>query len=98
MKVTKEVREQMKSDIKTVLDFYLPNYPNYLDLSVRDYYTIWSWVWMNKKYDDSNGNVRFTKDGNRLFEYNPDFEIYPCNTNDKTLETALKSILFELLN
>ena len=98
MKVTKEVLEQMKSDIKTVLDYYLVVKPKFEDLYKSDYFTIWSWVWMNRRYNDSNLNVRKGLDGKRLLEYNPDYEIYPCNTNDETLETALRSILEKLLN
>ena len=53
---------------------------------------------MNRRYNDSNLNIRKGLDEKRLLEYNPDYEIYPCNTNDETLETALKYILEKLLN
>ena len=56
-----------------------------------DQIRVWSFVVSNIKYNDSNLNV-VTIGGKRLFAQDRSIEFYPDNTNDKTLETALKKV------
>jgi len=106
MKVTKEVFETMKSDIKVVLDYYnvsgiITEFPE----SVL--FAIWHKVYQNR-YSPStvkingiveeNPNVDFKENGERLLERNTDFVFYPCNTNDATLLTALRKAVEQVLN
>lgn len=98
MKVTKEIYLQMKKDLKIVLDHYLyvhnVNF-NTGDIPESTYFNLWHIVYSNRRYE-LNPNIIFVND-KRLLEYNPEFEYYPCNTNDNTLYTALKKATDELL-
>lgn len=54
---------------------------------------VWNYIFAEINYDDSHPRFKGRK---RQFKYNPSFELYPCGTNDKTLETALKKVVREL--
>ena len=108
MKVSKEVFEQMKLDISKLYNHYnLIGKINFENLDSKDYKDTWhrlynnitqaSEVKINGKFE-INTNVDFLPNGDRLFEYNPKFELLPCGTNDKTLTTALKKAIKEVLS
>ena len=59
----------------------------------REVWQVWNFIFAEIAYDDSH--PRF-KGRDRQFKYNSEFELYPCGTNDKTLETALFKIVREL--
>lgn len=63
-----------------------------LDLSKFNVHTLHFFVYKNKNFDDENPNVTFI-DGKRLFELDRDFELYPGDTNDDNIETAMKRAL-----
>jgi hypothetical protein len=99
MKVSELGFQKMKSNLKVVLDYYRNIHGltfNGIDIPESTYFNLWSIVYANKRYTDDNKNVKFVN-GKRLFEYDETFEYYPCNTNDKTLFTALKKAINELI-
>ena len=54
-----------------------------LDLSKFNVHTLHFFVYKNKNFDDEK----------RLFELDRDFELYPGDTNDDNIETAMKRAL-----
>lgn len=88
MKTSKKTLTQMQDNIKKFLDqtgITLPEiYGPYM-------HQIWFKVYVCIKYDSENANV-IKLNGKRILPYDPNFELYPDNTNDTTLSTALKII------
>lgn len=50
-------------------------------------------VYLNYTYPISNPNVMFDKDGVRILPLNESFELYPNNTQDNQIETAMKKAI-----
>lgn len=98
MKVSQDVLIKMKSDIEVILNHYNLINIKYEDFSTTDIFNIWSIVYANRKYNENNSNVIFTSNDVRLLERDLTFEWYPCDTNDNSLETALRKVLKEILN
>lgn len=106
MKVTKEVFEKMKSDIKVILDHYKLKTESIESISDSTLFAIWRKVYQNR-YSPSevkfngvmqvNPNVDFNDVGERILERIDTFEFYPCDTNDNTLLTALRKATKELI-
>jgi hypothetical protein len=86
----------MTNDIKVILSHYKID-PKILD--VNDLNNIWFRTYMNRTYLDDNANV-IKINGNRLLSYidRDNYDLYPCNTNDTTIYTALNVILKKLQN
>jgi hypothetical protein len=66
-------------------------------LPISVMHNLWYQVSINIKFDNNNANVIFI-DGKRLFEQNDKFDYYIDNTNDKTIETALKLVFKKIEN
>lgn len=49
-------------------------------------------TWASVNYSDENPNVLRDAQGNRLFERNQDFELYPNNANDIQMKAVYKRI------
>ena len=101
MKIDKTTREMMKQDIKVVL-FHLAEQSDIsvkeIDFTIPLIHSLWFKTVCSKSYDISNPNCITKENGERLLKLNEKYELYPCNTNDTTIETALKSIFFEIKN
>lgn len=94
MKIDSTTRNKMKEDLTTVVNYYFPHgKPS--ELSIGNMHTLWFKVFCNRKYEYNNGNV-IKIDGKRLMELDFDFTLYPCDSNDNTLQTALISIFKEM--
>jgi hypothetical protein len=97
MKVTPEVYQKMKSDIKVILNIYFP-YAETIPFEffrISDLHEIWFKVYANRKYEDSHPMVQ-KKNGKRVLKLDESFEMYPCDTNDNSLQTALIKLFKEL--
>jgi hypothetical protein len=95
MKIDNGTLKKMEEDIKVVL--------NYLDLTpaslnVNDLNNVWFKTWCNRTYSDNNPNVIKDKNGKRILSFidRDNYDLYPCNTNDTTIYTALNKILTNL--
>ena len=97
MKVDNKTLEIMQTDIKQVLSFLGLQAK---DLNVNDLNNIWFMTWCNRTYPDNNGNVKKDASGQRILSYidRDNYELYPCDTNDTTIYTALNKILKNLQN
>jgi hypothetical protein len=97
MKVDNKTLEIMQTDIKQVLSFLGLQAK---DLNVNDLNNIWFMTWCNRTYPDNNGNVKKGASGQRILSYidRDNYELYPCDTNDTTIYTALNKILKNLQN
>jgi hypothetical protein len=106
MKISNEVFEQIKKDIEKLFQYYNLMNLNYEKLDSKDFFNTWHRLYINIYSPtecningklEINPNIDFLPNGQRLFEYNPNFEFYPCNTNDSTLLTALKKAVKQIL-
>ena len=68
----------------------------YKENKVSTAFQLWHSNYANRQYPSDNPNVYFTF-GSRLLPYNPDFQMYPDDTNDDTLKTALLKVCDEIL-
>ena len=93
MKVDVNTKNRMKNDIKVICDYFFPKGIN--ELSIGNIWNVWQKTFENRKYHETNGNV-VSIEGKRLLTQDLNYELYPCNTNDNTLQTALISIFKEL--
>jgi hypothetical protein len=97
MKINENVYYKMKSDLRVIIKAYGLSELKFTDLSISDFYTIWHFVYMNRRYSDDNRNVKFIN-GKRLLSMDDNYVYYPCDTNDDTLLTGLKKAIKEILN
>ena len=106
MKVTNEVFQKMKSDIKAVMDFH--NVSGTIGIYSDDILlSIWHRTFQNR-YSQSmvkiagvevtNPNIDFKENGDRLLERDTKYELYPCGTNDSTLLTAVRKAVNEIVS
>ncbi len=97
MKIDNETLLIMQNDIKTLVGF-LKLDVNKLD--VNDINNAWFLTWCNRTYDNNNRNVLKKENGERLLSFidRENYDLYPCNTNDTTIYTALNKILKNLQN
>jgi hypothetical protein len=93
MKVDKETRDRIKEDMRKVMDaFHL--YPENCTDS-RSLHSIWGFICSERRYDDTHPRFQGRE---RILPHDPDHDLYPCGTNDDTLQTALAWAMKELLN
>lgn len=97
MKVNDNIFQKMISDLRIIIKAYNIDSLQYSELSVSDFFTIWHFVYSNRRYSNDNRNVKFV-DGKRILEQDNNFEYYPCDTNDNTLLTALKKAVNIIYN
>lgn len=55
--------------------------------------TVHYFVYKNLRFPSNNPNVTFMPDGSRLLEIDETFELYPNDTNDDTVSTAVRKAL-----
>lgn len=96
MKISDNIFQKMKSDLAIIIKAYGLSELKFGELKESDFYTLWHFVYCNRKYPESNKNVRLVN-GKRLLSLDINFEYYPCDTNDNTLGTALKKAIKEIL-
>ena len=106
MKISNEVFEQMKKDIEKLFQYHNLINIEFSKLDSKDLYNTWHRLYTNIYSPtecringklEINTNIDFLPNGKRLFEYNPKFEYYPCDTNDSSLLTALKKVVKQVL-
>jgi hypothetical protein len=103
MKVSTKNLELMQVSLEKLIKYYAKKQnlilsKNDIDsLPIGVMHNLWHKVSMNIKYDNNNGNVIFI-DGKRLFEQNNKFDFYIDDSNDKTIETALKVVFKKIAN
>ncbi len=54
--------------------------------------SLWFKTATSISFDLPNSNVLLDASGNRLFEHNHDYPMYPCDANDDTMQAAYKRI------
>ena len=92
MKIDKNTLQIMTNDIKVIIDHKKLDV-NLLDVNELNY--LWFATYCNRTYSDDNKNVFKDSSGNRVLSYidRENYDLYPCNTNDNTIYTALNVIL-----
>jgi hypothetical protein len=103
MKVSTQSIEFMQESLEKIIQYHAKKQniilsKNDIDsLPISVMHNLWYQVSINIKFDNNNANVIFI-DGKRLFEQNDKFDYYIDNTNDKTIETALKLVFKKIEN
>jgi hypothetical protein len=97
MKIDNKTLNNMQTDIKVILTFAGLQAKT---LNVNDLNNIWFMTWCNRTYPDNNPNVKKDINGQRILSFidRDNYDLYPCNTNDTTIYTALNKILKNLQN
>ena len=105
MKVTNEAFQKIKSDIKAVMDFH--NVSGTIEIYSDEILTsIWHRTFQNRYSQSrvkiggvevSNPNIDFKENGDRLLERDTKYKLYPCDTNDTTLLTAVRKAVNEII-
>ena len=97
MKVNNNTLEYMQKDIKTFITFAGVD-PK--ELNVNDLNNIWFHTYANRTYPDDHPMVKKDNNGVRILSYidRDNYDLYPCDTNDTTIYTALNKILKNLQN
>lgn len=97
MKIKGKDFKKMKADVLSIVDSIWGREfvaRTYAMNPVRVAHDLWWRVCMDRTQDDSH--PRFKEGAIRFLSYDPDFEIYPCGSNDEHIYTAMKKILNEL--
>lgn len=69
--------------------------PKPRELKAGDLQYLWFKAWSSVAYPDDNPNV-IMENGKRLLAYDPGFQLYPCNSSDAHVLTAMKAIVRSL--
>ena len=98
MKITKGVFNDMVAKMRIMVNFIGRDIceQSFHNNPVGCAFNIWSMVYFSVNYPDKNPNVRKVR-GVRLFVHDDSFELYPCNTNDDTLQTAVVKAVKQIL-
>ena len=89
MKIDEGTRKQMLTDVKAIIK-YLPY--DLDNLEIWQKHDIWFRTYANRKYPDNHPYI-YKKNGKRVLEQDLNYELYPCDTNDNTIETAINWII-----
>jgi len=97
MKIDNKTLEQMQTDIKRVLFHFNISAK---EIDVNELNNIWFITWCNRTYPDNHTAVKKDKNNNRILSFidRDNNDLYPCDTNDTTIYTALNKILKNLQN
>lgn len=100
MKIQSQSIEQMRKAILPTVNYLkqtavIPADYNINNLTDADRQHIWFKSWANVAFDDENPNVMRTEAG-RICPHDRDFPLYPDNSNDDHVRTALKRIFQEI--
>jgi len=98
MKAKSETIKMIVENIRVYLNARFPEVLKEIqdkkgEVSTSNMWTIWHHICDEKRFDDNH--PRF-KDRKRVLEFDWHFPLYPDDTNDVTLETALKKV-FKML-
>ena len=98
MKIDEQTRLSMQRDIYQMICFLgVEKVEQYFSENpVSCVFDLWHKVFCNRAYPSDNSNVVFIDTGgalkHRLLNYNENYEMYPCGSNDDTLKTALLKV------
>ena len=106
MKATNEQQETIKEITLKTLDFYIitqnKNRSKIIEAIKKDTLNLTlKQIYLNGvfsiKFNDESTNVLRLEDGERLFDYNSNFDYYLGNLNDDNVNTVLNIIRKELI-
>ena len=96
MKVTKDVYVDIEQRVSKALPYLLPKDKGTITIdrfTDSDLMHVWFRTATSASFDDTNPNVLRDADGKRLFEYDFNYPLYPCDTNDITMQTAIRKAI-----
>jgi len=95
MKIDNNILEVMKKNISTIIHYYKIDVKK---VTLNEMHYLWFKTFANVTYLEDNANVIKDNKGIRILPFidREKYLLYPCNTNDTTLQTGLKAILTEL--
>ena len=89
MKVSQNTLNDIVSKMRIALNHLDHKNSLYVD-NKRNLWNLWLWIVAEVSCEDNSG--RFKGRG-RLFRHNRDFNMYPDNTDDAAMTTALKAAI-----
>ena len=93
MKIDKDTLATMQDNCLKVWNRLIEIYPDIQGkLNEKTANDLWFRTWSSVAYPDTNPNVIKDADGKRILEFNPDYDLYPCDSDDKTMQAALNRI------
>ena len=95
MRIDKDTLQNMESKVLLVWSLLKRRYPEIkpaAELTPGMLHDLWFRTWASVNYPDCNPNVLRFDTGERVLQYDPTFELYPCGSDDTTLLTALRRI------
>jgi hypothetical protein len=99
MKIDRSTYLKMQADINIILPYYMVRYEvEKKEITEGLMHDIWFRVYANRAWADNDPRIFRTELGERLLRLDKDFDLYPCDTNDDTIGTALNKIRKEFLN
>ena len=101
MKATNEQKETIKKIVLKTLDYYIKKQnKNRSEIIAGIKNLDLQQIYLNGvcsiRFNDDNINVLKLEDGQRLFDYNSNFDYYLGNLNDNNVNSVLNSIRKEL--
>ena len=99
MKVDKVTYTRIVSNLETIIDYFGKSdiLVMFEDDNVNTAFMLWHKLFCCKTYDTENPNVLKAEDGSRYFLLDDTWTLYPCNTNDDTIKTAIVKAVKEVL-
>lgn len=88
MKVSKEKVQEIAEKMRVVMDHFKWSKEKLSPPTNILLWQFWNYIFQETAYDDSHPKFKGRK---RLFNYDPNYSLYPEETNDDTMFTALKA-------
>ena len=99
MKINKSTFLKMQSDINSILPYYMVRKQVELkEITEALMHDIWFTVYANRVWNNKDIRLFRGEFNERVLSFNANYELYPCNTNDTTISTALNKIHKQILN
>lgn len=90
--------EVRKQDLQTLIDHLGPKrvLESYETNPTATLHRLYERIWFDRRNPDSHPTF-VAGHRERIFPYQEDYEIYPCDSDDQSLRTMLKRAIYEVL-
>lgn len=98
MKIDNTTFLQMQADLNLILPFYMVrNQIELEEITEAMMHHIWFEAYANRTWADNDPKIYRDELGERILSKKENYDLYPCDTNDTTISTALNKIRKALL-
>lgn len=92
MKIDPITLGDMQARMQTIWDIAYRDKSDIQDLEVRQMNQLWFHTWSQTAWPDDDPRILRDEKGQRLFEHDPDYPLYPCDSYDDNLNAAMRYI------